>query len=198
VRVEGPAAVTLAECLSNSETVDATALMRRSDWTEAGGFDEALPCLEALDLWISLLSRGRGIAIVAEPLVTCIVERDGVYRRAWDADTREQAIAHLLQKHRAAYDAHVADVLAGREARLLPLAHEFRPLLARRDAALAEAHAAEARGRELLGGGNDPLVPVSVGLDGRATPVARDWGFSRGTPVDRYYINAFLESCAGP
>ena len=26
--------------------------------------------------------------------------------------------------------------------------------------------------------------------------MARDWGFSRGTPVDRYYINAFLEMCA--
>ena len=30
----------------------------------------------------------------------------------------------------------------------------------------------------------------------RAAPVARDWGFSRGTPVDCYYINAFLQLCA--
>ncbi len=40
------------------------------------------------------------------------------------------------------------------------------------------------------------LVPTAVGGAGRATPIARDWGFSRGTPVDRYYINAFLEMCA--
>lgn len=26
----------------------------------------------------------------------------------------------------------------------------------------------------------------------RLTPVSRDWGFDRGTPVDRYYVEAFL------
>ena len=31
----------------------------------------------------------------------------------------------------------------------------------------------------------------------RRTPVSRYWGFDRGTPVDRYYIERFLGECAG-
>jgi SAM-dependent methyltransferase len=76
------------------------------------------------------------------------------------------------------------------------MAHRFRPLLARRDASLAESHSARARERDLLGGQAISVAAAQPGGDNRATPIARDWGFSRGTPVDRYYINGFLESCA--
>jgi SAM-dependent methyltransferase len=30
----------------------------------------------------------------------------------------------------------------------------------------------------------------------RLTPVSPDWGFDRGTPVDRYYIDCFMRACA--
>lgn len=32
---------------------------------------------------------------------------------------------------------------------------------------------------------------------GRTTPVSRDWGFDRGTPIDRFYIERFLTANAG-
>ena len=188
--------VTLAACLANSDAVGDAVLVRRSDWLNAGGYDESLPSLDGLDMWLRLLSQGRSIAMVAEPLTSYTVDRGALYRAAWNGDLRASAMSLVLAKHRALYDEHVAGVLAEREARLLPMAHRFHPLLARRDAALAESHRARAREHDLLGGQAISVATAQPGGDNRATPLARDWGFSRGTPVDRYYINGFLESCA--
>jgi SAM-dependent methyltransferase len=185
----------LAGCLVDSGAVSGTAVVSRQDWLDEGGYDESLPSLEDLDLWLRLLSRGRAIAMVPRPLVSYVVERAALYRTSWDGDLRARAMTQLLHKHRALFEAHVADVLAEREARLLPMARRFRPLLAARNAAFAEIEQIRAREHELLAGRSASLA-TPIGGDARATPLARDWGFSRGTPVDRYYINAFLESCA--
>jgi len=37
------------------------------------------------------------------------------------------------------------------------------------------------------------LRPAILGTARRTTPLSRHWGFDRGTPVDRYYIEQFLE-----
>jgi SAM-dependent methyltransferase len=38
------------------------------------------------------------------------------------------------------------------------------------------------------------LRPAWLGSLRRTTPLSRDWGFDRGTPVDRYYIGQFLQA----
>src|SRR5437762_272942 len=47
-------------------------------------------------------------------------------------------------------------------------------------------------------GDNDaPLVgKINFGDFGRLKPLSNDWGFSRGGPVDRYYIENFLKENA--
>ena len=40
-----------------------------------------------------------------------------------------------------------------------------------------------------------PLGTVDWGGLRRLEPVSRRWGFDRGTPIDRYYIERFLGSC---
>jgi SAM-dependent methyltransferase len=42
-----------------------------------------------------------------------------------------------------------------------------------------------------------PVGGVSFGDLGRLTPISRVFGFDRGTPVDRYYIEKFLAANAG-
>ena len=42
-----------------------------------------------------------------------------------------------------------------------------------------------------------PVGAVDLGDLGSTSPVSREWGFDRGTPVDRYYIERFLETHAG-
>jgi SAM-dependent methyltransferase len=39
-----------------------------------------------------------------------------------------------------------------------------------------------------------PIGAVDFGDLRRTTPISGDWGFDRGTPVDRHYIRAFLET----
>ena len=39
--------------------------------------------------------------------------------------------------------------------------------------------------------------PVWLGSLGRTTPISGNWGFDRGLPVDRYYIEAFLDEYRG-
>jgi len=39
--------------------------------------------------------------------------------------------------------------------------------------------------------------PADLGTAGLTTPISRHWGFDRGTPVDRYYIERFLTQHAG-
>src|SRR5438445_8355244 len=37
--------------------------------------------------------------------------------------------------------------------------------------------------------------PAWLGTLRRTTPLSDWWGYDRGTPIDRYYIEQFLESC---
>ena len=41
-----------------------------------------------------------------------------------------------------------------------------------------------------------PVGAVKFGSLRRLTPISRDWGFDRGRPIDRYYIERFLEANA--
>lgn len=194
--IEGVAEVTLAACLSRSNAVDGSALVRRRDWLKAGGFDESLPVLENLDLWIGLLARGRGVAMIDEPLVTYHVDRDALYRRAWNPAERAEAMTRLRAKHCDAFDEHVADVLAERDARLFTLAARLASLRARRDADIAETDSLRLRMRDGLGAVPADARPVRSVAGARITPVDRPGAERRGTSIDRYYVAAFLESCA--
>jgi len=41
-----------------------------------------------------------------------------------------------------------------------------------------------------------PVGDVDLGDLARLTPISREWGFDRGTPIDRHYIEAFLAAHA--
>lgn len=45
-------------------------------------------------------------------------------------------------------------------------------------------------------GGSPPVGAVELGSLRRLTPISRHWGFERGQPVDRYYIENFLAARA--
>src|SRR5215216_119227 len=38
-----------------------------------------------------------------------------------------------------------------------------------------------------------PRRPVRLGSLGRPRPISEQWGYDRGTPVDRWYIERFLQ-----
>lgn len=43
---------------------------------------------------------------------------------------------------------------------------------------------------------NPPLGKVNLGNLRRVTPISPEWGFERGSPIDRYYIEQFLSAHA--
>lgn len=53
------------------------------------------------------------------------------------------------------------------------------------------------RARTARGADAPPLGQVRFGDLRRLTPIARDWGNGRGSPIDRYYIDRFLATYAG-
>ena len=44
---------------------------------------------------------------------------------------------------------------------------------------------------------SDRQRAVQFGSFRRLTPISRSWGFDRGLPIDRYYLEHFLERHAG-
>jgi len=92
-----------------------SAVLRRAAWERAGGYDAAMRSgFEDWDLYLGMLAGGGRVAIAPEPLLG--------YRTApASANVRSmiQRLALLrgiVDKHRAAYQAHLADVLVAQEA----------------------------------------------------------------------------------
>src|SRR5262249_12336582 len=83
--------------------------------------------------------------------------------------------------------------LSARESVLEDLAADYRRALDRRDEGLRTIDALKARAADLRRALPPELDGVDVADLRRTTPVSRDWGYERGTPVDRYYIERFLE-----
>src|SRR4051794_29214038 len=50
------------------------------------------------------------------------------------------------------------------------------------------------RGQRLLAW--PPVGTLSFGSFDRVSPISRDWGFDRGLPIDRFYIEKFLRAHA--
>ncbi|WP_126174458.1 hypothetical protein [Altericroceibacterium xinjiangense] len=51
--------------------------------------------------------------------------------------------------------------------------------------------------KRLMGRGGPPLGQVYIGDLARASPISWQYGYDRGTPIDRYYIEGFLGENAG-
>jgi glycosyltransferase involved in cell wall biosynthesis len=101
----------LGEC-----TVATASLVRRADVLAAGGFDERMERgHEDWDLWLSIVARGRKGTIVPEILFDY---RRRAASRSSVADRGETYLslyAALIQKHEAAFRAHLFDVLWEKE-----------------------------------------------------------------------------------
>ncbi|WP_147794380.1 glycosyltransferase family A protein [Cellulomonas sp. Y8] len=92
-----------------------SAVLRRGAWERAGGYDEAMRTgFEDWDLYLGMLAGGGRVAIAPEPLLEYRTAPASANVRSM---TRRLALFRgLVDKHRAAYVAHLADVLVALEA----------------------------------------------------------------------------------
>jgi peptidoglycan/xylan/chitin deacetylase (PgdA/CDA1 family)/SAM-dependent methyltransferase len=193
----GGAACDLDAAIGNTGAIHGASVFRRGAWTALDGFDESLPALDDYDFWLRVLQAGKRCAVVQLPLLVRWMREDALYRRSWAAEPHAAAIGTLAARHAALFGRDPAHALIARELVLRDLGARYTELLARRDAGLEELESLKARVADL----REKLAPserdsIDFGDLKRTTPVARNWGYERGTPVDRHYIERFLEAHA--
>ncbi|MFN8542821.1 MAG: glycosyltransferase family A protein [Candidatus Binatia bacterium] len=104
----------LARC-----TIHVCSLYRREVWEQAGGYDPAfVESCEDWDFWLSAVERGwegRGV-----PEVLVYYRRTAQSRELTSRTeaTSRRLMGGLVRKHRALYEAHLEDAMAGMYARL--------------------------------------------------------------------------------
>jgi glycosyltransferase involved in cell wall biosynthesis/SAM-dependent methyltransferase len=206
----------LAEC-----TVLTAAPVRRTAVNEAGGFDPAMGQLfaEDWDLWISIVRNGRRGIILPEVLFHYRRYADSNSRRWEDPRFVGRVARALVARHETSYREHLFEVLLLKERRageLLRINYdlqrevdvELTPKIAgRKDQVehlrrrLDAARSPKMTPPEVEANPTREETDVAVGDMGidwgdldRLSPLSSDWGFDRGTPIDRYYIEGFLRA----
>jgi peptidoglycan/xylan/chitin deacetylase (PgdA/CDA1 family)/SAM-dependent methyltransferase len=184
--------------VADTEAIHSAAMFRRTAWASLGGFDESLSTLEAYDFWLRLLHSGRRAAVVDLPLVVRTWRDDGLYRRAWESVLHKAAVEQIVARHATIFRRDPAAALYSRERILRQLGDQYRSAVKSRDDGVRELEALKARVAALRGSlPENERDGVDLGDLRRTAPVARGWGYERGRPIDRYYIERFLEGHAG-
>lgn len=186
-----PSALDLETLAGALDAAHPATVFRRDRWEALGGFDETMAALEDADFWMRALEHGGTGVVLADLPLLRPMRPQSKYRRGLDDTVHAAAVERLLERRSGTFRRHVAAALEHRERRLFALLAPYRQKLDRRDALVAELARVEAA----LKAARESATPAAGGsAPGRyVTPVSPDWGYDRGVPVDRHYIEAFLE-----
>jgi peptidoglycan/xylan/chitin deacetylase (PgdA/CDA1 family)/SAM-dependent methyltransferase len=159
-------------------------LWGRAAIAAAGGLDDALPAGARYELWLRLLSRGAGVSATDDVTMHVSVGDDSPLRAELSTPEWSETVARITSRHIGVLAAVHRQVLEMRARRVTAL---------RRDhlAALRRHREAEHRLRDL-----EEFSEASPAAGWRASPLSRDWGYERGGPVDRHYIEQVLAANA--
>ncbi len=197
-RIGGPDVVVAAapvDLASRVERFDAARhpwTVRRAAWDALGGADAALEALEDHEFLLRAVLAGLGATTIAEPLGVRLLRRDRLHLRSAAAEAHAAAVSRIVARHPAAFAAALDAVVAGGLQQLSALAARNTVLVERRAAADAELTRLRERAAVLRAAQPAAGRPLDFGALRRTSPVARDWGYERGGPVDRPYIENFL------
>jgi len=200
------------------DTVCTAAPVRREALLAIGGFDER-PGLFGYEDWalaVDLVEHGHRGEIVPEPLFRYRIRPGSMTSECTKPRNHMRVFETMMEKHADSYAAHadgVLDAIAQRIDALEALFHDSPPPRPRLDGepwqtaiprlerhrrgleqALEEG--AGAAPAEAAGGEPAGPAPVAWGSLRRTEPVSRVWGLDRGQPVDRFYVERFLEAHA--
>jgi hypothetical protein len=187
----------------------ATVLYRRDALLNAGGFDERLMRCEDYDLYLRL---ARTNAIASHPAIVAEYRWHG---RNMSRDTRGmlEAVLAIHDRHRDQPDERRAAWQHGRQywtnwynggqQAAWDASNRSFPRTMLNQAASGARRAARAANRLSRGrlyrllrryrrGWPPAFGTIDFGHLSSTTPVSRDFGWERGTPIDRYYVEHFL------
>jgi peptidoglycan/xylan/chitin deacetylase (PgdA/CDA1 family) len=181
----------VATILSDTRSVPPVFAVRRSSWDRISGFDERLEGLVEYAFWLRLVSEGAKVRTISRPLVARELD-DRSMSDAQDPE-RLRLLGAVLDRHDTLLTREMVSVLVSREVRFGRLRQIHRELLDQRDRDLAELDRVRAEASHQLAYlKHHDRDGFDWGDFRRTNPVSRDWGYDRGTPVDRRYIADFL------
>ena len=189
-----PDRLSVAGILSDARSTPPAFAIRRRVLDSVGGFDETLDGLVEYELWLRMALAGHAPVTLHERLLF----RDVTERSSRDpeSDRRHLELFRGVMQQYAGTIAHeLIEVIVAREIRFGQLREAHRALIARRDAGLEELdrlRAEAAHHRAYLA--HHGVAEIAWGDLRRVDPVSREWGYDRGEPVDRRYIDEFLAS----
>ena len=189
-----PSIPLFVDAIATGGVPHASTMIRRRLWTSVGGFDEDVPSFELLDFWATAMEQGFHGVILDEPLLHYRVRARSGYRRSIEDATYRSRLAHFYAKHRAAIERHALDLIYAKEAFLVGQ-QEYRAALQSRASAL-EAELAQLKADiadAALALESRGSARVEWGDLRRQVPLSAHWGRDRGKPIDRHYIDRFLD-----
>ena len=184
---------TLSAILSSPLTPPPVVLMRSGLWDSVGALDPTLGELAWCEWWLRFAAVERGAFRIQEPLARLTVT-DRAWWPAQPATSLDTDVfRRILEKHRGVLDREMTELIVAQELRFGRLLGRHREALRARDALLARLdtlRAEAAHHRAFLQ--HHGRSTFDWGDLRRCDPVSRDWGYDRGVPVDRRYIEDFL------
>lgn len=169
-------------------------MFRRTAFERAGGFDERLHGFEDTEFWVAMLASGARGAVLPEALFNYRLRPRSLHARATRPDTHVDAWTRIYRKHAHTLAPYCLELVRAKESFAIQQREHYKAMvqehamLSERLADL-ERECAEALGELACLG----LPPVDFGELNRLTPVSDRWGIDRGLPVDRHYIDRFVE-----
>ena len=193
--VWSPSRPTFVDAVATGGVPHASTMMRRRLWETIGGFDENLPSFELLDFWASAIKHGFEGVILDEPLLNYRVRPGSGYRRAIQPETYLSRLRHFYAKHRTAVERYGLDLIQAKEAFILSQRDYQRTLAARATSLEAEFDRLQAEIAEVTRTlESHGQLRIGWGDLRHVQPLSQLWGRDRGTPVDRHYIESFLDT----
>jgi len=159
---------------------------RRAAVDASGGFDPELAAAVRYELWLRFIARGGGGRLVRQSLVQLSVDNGESLPAELDASGYRAAVRAVLTRHAGLLSTRVGDVLEARAGRVTTLGPRHLSAL--------ERHRVQG---QLETDHRDDAPPVDSGrLPWRTSPLSRNWGYDRGGPLDRVYIERFVRDHA--
>lgn len=171
-----------------------SSMFRRTLWDAVGGFDDRLSGYEDLDFWLSAIEQGCRGEIVPAPLLRYRVRRASRYRRAIHRASYVATMTQIHRKHPPPSVEVGRALLLDKERFIDEQRAHHRYLVGQRDEhrrALTELSERARHETALLTARGEDAV--DWGDLRRISPISPVWGLNRGRPVDRYYIENFLD-----
>lgn len=187
------AGTSLPHILANPHATPPVIVIRRNAWQSLGGFDNAAGSFAGCEWWLRLLAANRQVALVHEPLATLSASERDWWPPVADGPLDLSLYRAILEQHRTLLERDMAALIVEREMAFGRFVAEHREQVQRRDKSLAElerVRAETAHHHAYLG--HHGQSTIEWGDLRRPDPISRDWGYDRGTPIDRRYIEEFL------